>query len=378
MISELRRTPLYHSHVERGGKIVPFAGWEMPVQFSGIIEEHKAVREHMGIFDVSHMGELRVTGPGSANFLNYLTCNDIGRLNPGKAQYSAILNVDGGVIDDIIVYMLEESDYLLCVNAANVCTVLAWLEEQKVNGVIGSDAITLVNESEKWGQIAVQGPEAIPMIGRILPEVPTLPPFGCIKVDSSRISPDLTGQMIVARTGYTGEDGCEVFAPSGITQRLWNLLIDELGAKPCGLGARDTLRLEAAYPLHGHELSPEISAMESGLGWIVKFKKGDFIGAQALLEGQKSDSRRALIGLVIEGAGIARHGDKVVIAGGKEVGVVTSGTKTPTVNQAIGLALVDHPFAKIGEKFEIIVRERRLAAKVVPTPFYSRLSRSKM
>lgn len=334
----LKRTPLFDSHLQLGAKMVPFAGYEMPVQYpSGLIEEHNAVRTGVGIFDVSHMGEIFVSGDSALSFLQRVACNDVSKLEIGKAQYSALLNEDGGVIDDIIVYKLGDKRYLLCVNASNTEKDFEWLKEQN------REKVEIDNQSALWGQIAVQGPKAKDLVSS------SLKYFECEQVDDK----------IIARTGYTGEDGFEIFVRADKTEELWNDLIKS-GAVPCGLGARDTLRLEACYPLHGHELREDISAIESGLGWIVKFSKGDFIGKEAL---EKNFNRR-LVGFFVIDPGIVRDGARVFDENGELCGFVTSGTKTPTVGKALGLALVSKE-PKTAE-----VRGKRLKIEVTKTPFY--------
>lgn len=366
----MKRTPLYSEHLRLNGKMVEFAGWEMPVQYSGVVQEHQAVRERVGIFDVSHMGEIWVVGPQAEEALEYLTCNRVGALYDGKAQYSALLNEDGGVIDDIIVYRFSNERYLLCVNASNADRDYAWLVAKNPTGAV------ITNASADFGQIALQGPRAIDLLAPLVREVDVaaLKSFHFVEAEI------LNTRVIIAKTGYTGEDGVEIFIKSERVADVWRLLLEHgepLGILPCGLGARDSLRLEAALPLHGHELSPDVSALESGLGWIVKFDKGGFLGRDILSAEQGAGIRRKLVGLALIDPGIARQGDRVVVAhanGGAsiEVGVVTSGTKTPTVQRAIALALVDSVYTAVGERLSCVVRGREIAAEVVALPFYKR------
>lgn len=360
----MRRTPLYDEHVRLGGKMVEFAGWEMPVQYSGVIPEHVAVRERVGLFDVSHMGEIWVSGPGAEAALESLLCNQVSKLTDGKAQYSAILNDQGGVIDDIIVYRFSRELYLLCVNASNATRDFEWLAGRAPAGV------RVANASDEYGQIAVQGPRALELLAPLCKGggLAGLKPFHFIEQEL------LGTKLIIARTGYTGEDGVEIFVRADRTVDLWRLLLEHgagCGVAPCGLGARDSLRLEAAYPLHGHELGEDVSALESGLGWIVKFDKGEFIGRDALLKQRERGVPRKLAGFELDGAGIARQGD-TLHAGGERVGVVTSGTKTPTVNKALGMALIRPDLAAPGTKVSALVRGREIPAHVVALPFYSR------
>lgn len=368
-MSELKRTPLASRHVELGGKMVPFAGWEMPVQYSGVIPEHNAVRSAGGLFDVSHMGEIWVTGPRAEAFLDHLTCNDVKALIDGRAQYNALINQKGGVVDDIIIYRFGKERFFVCVNASNTDKDFAWMTSQNTFGA------EIENVSSEYGQVAIQGPKAIEFLGSLKPDFdPSLVQYFHFKEGV------LAGvSVIAARTGYTGEDGFELFIPVAETVKIWDLLVEKgraFGIIPAGLGARDSLRLEACLPLHGHELGDEITAIESGLGWIVKPQKGDFIG-KAILEREKTDgSKRALVGFLVEDAGIARAEDKVFAPGGSQpIGLITSGTKTPTVNKALGLALVDASHKALDTAIEVEVRGRRLKAKVAKVPFYKRTTR---
>lgn len=362
----MKRTPLYDEHVRLGGKMVEFAGWEMPVQYSGVVAEHVAVRERVGLFDVSHMGEIWVAGPSAERALEQLTCNRVAALYDGKAQYSALLNDNGGVIDDIIVYRFSAERYLLCVNASNADRDFEWLVSRNT-----TDAV-ITNVSSEYGQIAVQGPRAIELLAPLVRscDLALVKSFHFIEAEL------LGTKVIIARTGYTGEDGVEIFVPSMRTVDLWRLLLEHgepYGVVPCGLGARDSLRLEAALPLHGHELAPEISALESGLGWIVKFDKGDFIGRDALLKEREQGVKRRLVGLFLTDAGIARQGDLVATTdSGAEIGVVTSGTKTPTVQRALAMALVESQHSAVDTKVACVVRGRTIGATVVSLPFYRR------
>lgn len=362
----MKRTPLYEEHIRLGGKMVPFAGWEMPVQYSGVIAEHVNVRERVGLFDVSHMGEIWVTGSDAEQALEHLTCNRVAALVDGKAQYSAILNESGGVIDDIIVYRFSPERFLLCVNASNADADFAWLTQHNPT------TATITNASADYGQIAVQGPKAIDLLAPLVKSVDlrAVKPFHFIEAEL------LGTSMIFARTGYTGEDGCEIFVKSERVVDLWRLLLEHgesYGALPCGLGARDSLRLEAAYPLHGHELGTDISALESGLGWIVKLDKGEFIGRAALLAEKERGVARKLIGFVLDDAGIARQGDPVVDPSSqREIGIVTSGTKTPTIQKALGMALVSSDHAATDARIAVSVRGRAIQGRIVPLPFYKR------
>lgn len=367
MTTALKRTPLYARHVELGGKMVPFAGWELPVQYkAGIIAEHHAVRQAAGLFDVSHMGEVIVQGAEALALLQSLTCNDISVLENGRAQYNALTTPQGGVVDDIIVYRQNAERFFVCVNASNTERDFQWIVTHN------ETSAGVENVSARYGQIALQGPRAEEIMRRLSggEEVANLAYFSFIETTLCGIS-----GVVAARTGYTGEDGFELFVPVDSTARLWDGVLESgapLGLIPAGLGARDSLRLEAAYPLHGHELSEEISAIESGLGWVVKPDKGEFLGRERLAREKREGAARALVGFFVQGAGIARHGAVVRAPSGEIIGQVTSGTKTPTVNRALGLALVDRRFSALGSKIVIEVRGEPLEAEVVKKPFYKR------
>ncbi len=361
----MKKTPLYDEHLRLNGKIVEFAGWQMPVQYSGVVAEHVAVRERVGLFDVSHMGEIWVTGPNAEKALEYMTCNKVSSLYDGKAHYSAILNERGGVVDDIIVYRCSQERFLICVNASNADKDFEWLTKHNP-----TDA-TIVNASAEYGQIAVQGPKAIELVTPLVTgaDLSTLKYFHFVECEI------LNSPVIVARTGYTGEDGVEIFVKAEKTVEVWRLFLDHgavQGVLPCGLGARDSLRLEAALPLHGHELAEDITALESGLGWIVKFDKGDFIGKEALLTQRDAGLPKKLVGFFLDEAGIARQGDAVATLDGTPIGVVASGTKTPTVNKALGMAFVETPYTALDTKLTFVVRGRSISGHVVPLPFYKR------
>jgi len=355
----MKRTPLYNAHVSLGAKMVPFAGWEMPIQYSGLIDEHRAVRSGVGIFDVSHMGEIFVSGDEAEAFLDHFTCNDVKSLTNGKAQYSALINPEGGVIDDIIIYRIADDNYLVCVNASNAGKDYDWMTSTNE-----FDAL-IENRSHEFGQIAIQGPKSSEVITKVFHQ----PSLKDLKYFSFEETAFREIPVIIARTGYTGEDGYEVFIPWGKTELLWNELVLQ-GATPCGLGARDTLRLEVCYPLHGHELGDEISAIESGLGWIVKENKGDFIGRNILAEQKTKGPSRQLVGFFVEDQGIVREGTKLFDSNNNEIGWVTSGTKTPTVNRALGLGIVKKEFSKVGTEVFAEVRGKKLKSVVTKKPFY--------
>jgi len=361
----LKRTPLYAVHVALGGKVIPFAGWELPVQYRGLIEEHKAVREGVGVFDVSHMGELWLSGKDAVKNLNALTCNDVALVEVGQAQYTALLNEKGGVIDDLIIYRLAEQEFLLCVNASNSDADFAWISSH----LTGDVAFT--NRSREFGLLALQGPKAEDVVksDRELAPLLDLKPFRVARITWRSI------ELIAARTGYTGEDGFELFVPWGEAVQLWEYLVNDCKVEPIGLGARDTLRLEAGYPLHGHELDVDHSALESGLAWIVKMEKGEFIGRTALEDGA---CVRELIPFKLIEPGIARHGDTVIDSSGEVLGVVTSGTRSPSLGVSIGLARVvkSAHLSAPGGPLGISIRGRAVRGEVVKLPFYRRRKRA--
>jgi len=372
-VENLQRTPLYECHKRCGAKFVPFGGWDMPVQYSGVIDEHNTVRNAAGLFDVSHMGEISVRGKEAIKLLQYLTSNDLSKTVPGRAQYSFMLNERGGVVDDIITYCIAPDDYLICVNASNANKDFDWILKNN------NTAAVVENLSASYAQLAIQGPKATSILAKVFAvDVAALDaavwrPFSFRNL----VLKDRTifqGEMIVARTGYTGEDGFEVFCPANIGSALWDLFLEAGqgdGLKPIGLGARDTLRLEACLPLHGHELSDEICALSCGFPWVIKFDKGEFIGAEALKQQQQAGVKYQLIGMEVLDAGIVRDGAKL-FAQEREVGWSSSGTKTPTLNKAIALGFVEKKYAEVGTELSAEVRGKQLKVRVVKTPFYKR------
>jgi aminomethyltransferase len=362
----LRRTPYYDVHVQAGGRMVPFAGFEMPVQYSGVIPEHLRVRESVGLFDVSHMGEVRVKGPGALKALQRLLSNDVSVTIPGQAQYNTMPNEQGGVVDDVVVYRIAEDEFLVCVNADNREKDFAWMTS---HNEAGADAV-FTDEGDQWAQLAIQGRNARNVMAK-LTEVP-LDPIGTYRFAIGRFA-GVEG-CIIARTGYTGEDGFEVFIPVNQSVPVWKKILDagaEYGILPIGLGARDTLRLEVRYCLYGHELNDETSPLQAGLGWVTKADKpGGFIGRDAIVARKAKDERK-LVGLVVADGRIARDG-MAVFANGEEVGRITSGTKSPSTGKAVALAYVRPDLTKAGTKLEVDVRGKRAEAEVVAGPFYKR------
>jgi aminomethyltransferase len=340
---------------------VDFAGWLMPVQYkTGLLAEHHAVRNSAGIFDVSHMGQLEFRGPDAVGMVDRLITNDFGSSPEGKALYTVICNDQGTILDDAIAYKLAADHVMMVVNASNVDKIAAWVSERATG-----DA-QYRNVSDDWSLIAVQGPRAMTIVDGVLPGAKAMGFFDVREFDG----------RIVATTGYTGEDGCEIFVPNAQAPELWRSLLKNgaaFGLVPCGLGARDTLRLEAKLSLYGNDIDETTNPIEAGLGWTVKLKKSsDFIGRDALLAIKKAKTTRRLVGLQVTGRGIARHGYPLLAADGSAVGVVTSGTRSPTLELAIGLGYVDKPHHAVGTALFVAIRGRRIAAEVVKTPFYKR------
>jgi glycine cleavage system T protein (aminomethyltransferase) len=348
MTQTLQRTPIHDRHVALGGRLVPFAGWEMPVQYEGVIPEVRAVRTDAGVFDVSHMGELEVEGPRATELLQATLSNDLNRIAPGQAQYTLLTNERGGIIDDLIVYRLEEFRYLLIVNASNREADFGWLKERELPGSDVRDV------SDEYALLAVQGPQAIERLG--LPEADAFT-FAEGEIDGV--------QCMVNRTGYTGEDGCELLTMAEDGAELWDRVLAR-GAVPCGLGARDTLRLEVCFPLHGNDITPDTDAISAGLGWCCALDK-EFSGANELREIKVRGPKRKLVPFVMEEKAVPRQG--MAVEGGGEV---TSGTHSPMLDRGIGLAYVPTPAAAPGTELSIDVRGRMRAARVVKRPIYKR------
>jgi aminomethyltransferase len=359
----LRRTPLYDAHLRAGAKMVPFAGWVMPVQYAGVIEEHRAVRTAAGLFDVSHMGEFRLTGAGAEAFLQRLTPNDVSQLRPGRAHYSALLNERGTYLDDILVYRFAELDYQLVVNASNIATDFAWVAAQP------HPAADLRNVSDDNALLALQGPRAQAILARLTDA--DLNSIRYYRFAEARVD---GRPAIVSRTGYTGEDGFEVFLAPADGEAVWEALLEagaREGLRPAGLGARDTLRLEAGMPLYGHEIDDTTTPFDAGLEWVVKLDKGDFIGRRALIEAAAAVPVKRLVGFEVSGRGIARQGSAVVV-GSEAVGIVTSGTWSPTFEKALGMAYVPANLSVVGTSLALDVRGKLVEARVVALPFYKR------
>jgi aminomethyltransferase len=361
----LRHTPLHASHLALKARMVPYAGYEMPVQYTSIIDEHRTVRSAVGLFDLSHMGEIHLSGPEALAFARYAVVSDPGLLEPGQAQYSMLCAPDGGIIDDVIVYRVEDG-YLVVCNAANHDAVVAQLGSLSAQGDFD---VLVTDRSEETALIAPQGPRAAELLGRLTDL--DLSSLGNYRSTQGRVAGT---ECLVARTGYTGEDGFELFCAARRAQRLWDALIStgqDLGLQPCGLGSRDTLRLEAGMPLYGNELDRSVNPYEANLGRVVKLEKGEFVGRAALSAVQQTGPQRRLVGLVMRDEAIARHGYPVLVDG-VEAGSVTSGTLSPTLNERIAMAYLPAADAAVGGEVEVLVRERRHPAEQVKLPFYRR------
>jgi aminomethyltransferase len=364
-MENLLKTPLNEEHRRLGGKMVDFGGWDMPVQYpAGVIAEHLATREKVGLFDVSHMGEIHVDGKDAIAFINSITTNDVTKLVDGQAHYSSLLYENGTVVDDLLVYRFGEEKLFLVVNAGTQEKDWAWINENK-----GNFDVDLRHASVEYCQIAIQGPKATEILQKLTET----------DLSSIKYYHFTTGEVdgvgsIISRTGYTGEDGFEVYADASKAVQLWNKMLEvgeSYGILPCGLAARNTLRLEAAMSLYGHEISDEITPLEANLGWICKLNKENFIGKDALVKQKEAGLTRKLVGFEVTDKGIARDGFDVYI-NDEKVGVVTSGSPAPFLKKNIGLAFVPTEFANIGQEIKIDVRGRMLSAVVVPTPFYKR------
>ncbi|HIU64939.1 MAG TPA: glycine cleavage system aminomethyltransferase GcvT [Candidatus Avacidaminococcus intestinavium] len=360
-----KKTPLYETHVALGGKIVEFGGWQMPVQYSGIIEEHNTVRNKVGLFDVSHMGEIWVEGKEALDYLQHLLTNDIAIMREGETKYSPMCNFEGGTIDDLLVYKFNEELYLLVVNAANIEKDYAWMEQN-----IAKFEVTISNKSDEIGQVALQGPNATAVLSKLVPaEVTTLKYYHFIP--GVLINGKKT---LISRTGYTGEDGYEIYCMAEDVTTLWAELMEagqEYGILPAGLGARDTLRFEACLPLYGHELSETITPLMAGIGFAVKLDKADFIGKAALKKQKTEGLKQKVMGAEITGRGIARA-EYPVKAAGEVIGYVTTGSPAPTLGKNMALVLVQAACAEIGKAITVEIRGKEVDAVLVGKPFYKR------
>jgi aminomethyltransferase len=360
----MKRTRLYSAHKTAGAKFVEFFGWEMPIEYTGILQEHMAVRERAGLFDVSHMGEIIISGNQALDFIQYLTPNDAARLDANKAQYSALITPQGTFVDDLLVYFLDEKTYLLVVNAANTDKDFQWLLSHEQ----GFD-VEVQNKSDSYTQMALQGPNAYKILLALTQiDVEKMSSFAVERGTVEGV------EAIVSRTGYTGEDGFEIYTLAPNPETIWNAILEEgkaYGIQPVGLGARDTLRLEARLMLYGNDIDENTTVLEAGMRWLVKFKKGDFLGREALLKQKEEGIRRKIVGFELVEKGIARPHYPVYIDNEK-VSEVRSGSFSPFFQKSIGLTYLPVEHTEIGTEFAIDIRGKRVKAKVVPTPFYKR------
>lgn len=356
-----RRTPLYELHKEAGGKLVDFHGWELPVQYSSIVKEHQAVRTACGIFDVSHMGQVTVEGPQALEFVQKINSNDAERLRPGDAMYSHMPNERGGIVDDIIVSRLAADRFFIVVNAATREKDFAWMTLQAE----GLD-VRLADRSDDYGMVALQGPRAAELMGLLAPKAPALKRFGALELEF------FGKPSLITRTGYTGEDGCEFIVPAEVTPQVWQALMEKgrpFGLLPCGLGCRDTLRLEAGYLLYGADIDDEHSPFEAGYGWVVKLTKEDFIGKKWLAAQKESGLRRRLTGIRMLEGGVPRAGMAVTLDG-ERLGTLTSATFSPTLRIGIGMGYFDRTDLAAGTRVALDLHGRTVAAEVAALPFY--------
>jgi aminomethyltransferase len=363
----LRKTPLHARHLALGAKMMPFAGWDMPVEYGGLASEHQAVRTRAGLFDVSHMGEIEIAGPDALGALQRVACSDPARLEVGQAQYAGLLTPEGTFLDDMVVYRMARTHFLLVVNASNAAEDFAWI----AGHVKAAGDAAAIDSSARYALLALQGPAA----REVLQPLATidLGEIGSFRFAHGEVA---TARVTIARTGYTGEDGFEIFVPPAMAERVWQAILqsgEAAGVVPAGLGARDTLRLEAGLRLHGNDIDQTTTVLEAGLGWILGWTNESFIGRERLLEQRAAGVPRRLVGFELVDRGIARHGHRVM-QDGIAIGVVTSGTQTPTVGKAIGMAYVPIEKAQPGTDIDIEIRGRLARARVVRMPFYKRNS----
>jgi|SRR5579863_5586885 len=363
---DLKRTPLNAVHRSMGAKMVDFGGWDMPVEYKGVLDEHRAVRERVGLFDVSHMGEIEISGPDALKLVQHVTLNDASKLKHGQAQYSALLYGHGGFVDDILVHRVHGHHYFLCVNASNQDKDYEHI--LKAAQAARFDAM-IENAGPRYAQLAIQGPRATDVLRKL-----TASDLAAVR-RYHFTDGEVSGTTArIARTGYTGEDGWEIYIASAEAPRLWNEILEagrEFGILPCGLGARNTLRLESAMPLYGHEIHAAITPWEAGLDWIVKLDKGDFLGRDALVKQKERGITRKLVGFEMKGRGIGRDGYEVYV-NGVAAGWVTSGGPAPALNKNIGMCYLPLSLAEAGRDIEVMVRGRGVEAVTIPIPFYKR------
>jgi aminomethyltransferase len=375
----LKRTPLFTAHQKLGGKLVEFGGWEMPVQYTSIMDEHLAVRKAAGIFDISHMGEVTVSGAGAAEFLNSVLTNDIRKLAPGEGQYTLMCNERGGVIDDLYAYRLSGEVFFLVINASRIEPDVAWLQAQAAHFPRRNE-LRLTDASHNYAAVAVQGPRVKEFIDACIPgDSSSAMRVGRVtELKKNQIAGFHfeQGGLLVSRTGYTGEDGFEIVGSDEAIRHVWDALLiagHAFGIKPCGLGARDTLRTEVCYPLYGHELDEQTTPIEAGLGFFVALDKGEFNGRPVLAEQKTNGTKKRLVAFKMVGKSAPPRPHYPIWVNGANAGVVTSGTQSPSLNLGIGLGYVPTEFAKPGAEIEIEIRGKRFAAVVVPKPVYRKI-----
>lgn len=364
MSGQSQRTALYNDHIKLGARMVEFAGWEMPIQYLGLKEEHLCVRKNVGLFDVSHMGEVRVQGPQALATLQWLTTNDVAKLKKGDAQYSLLPNDQGGLVDDIIVYCLEENkDYLVCVNASNKDKDFQWMSKH-------NKGAQLKDESAQWAQIAIQGPQALALVQDVCKmDLNATPAFKIIQSEFQKF------QIMIATTGYTGEKGCEIFVQAEGASALWNALLSQgqkYSVQAIGLGARDTLRTEMCYSLYGHEIDDTTNPYAANLGWVIKPGAKDFMGKARFTSEKEKGLAQKLVGLKMIDKGIPRQGYGIFSFDNKEIGKVTSGTHSPSLDEPIGIAYVASSAAAEGNEIFVDIRGRKVKAKICKMPFLNK------
>lgn len=358
---ELKKTPLYETHVRLGARLTSFAGWEMPVSYAGVIEEHRNVRKSCGLFDISHMGEISVSGPGALETVQRIATNDIGKARDNGCQYTLICNEDGGVLDDCVVYRFGPERFIFCVNASNTEKAFNWLKARAAQGAAVRDL------SEDYAGLALQGPLSVEVMKALMENDPS-----ALKRYHFITTKIIGHDAIVSRTGYTGEDGFEIYVRPDNAPKVWEAVMDAgkgFGIMPVGLGARDTLRLEMGYPLYGHELTEDTTPLEAGLKRFVSLDKPGFIGREALRKQEEKGLERSLVGIEMVDAGIPRQGYRV-LSSGRGIGVVTSGTMSPSLKRPIGMAYVDRGHEAEGSPIEVMIRSRPARARAVGLPFY--------
>lgn len=360
MEETIKTTCLHDRHIGLGAKMSPFAGYDMPIQYQGIAEEHNAVRNAVGVFDVSHMGEVRVKGPEAEKFVNHIFVNDVTGAPDGQIFYGMMCRANGGTVDDLLVYKVNGEEFFLVINASNIDKDVAWIKENAADY-----NVTVEDQSPYYGEVAIQGPEAEATVERVLGlQVQEIKFYNFKEIDSEGET------IIVSRTGYTGEDGFEIYGSHGYTRRVWDKLM-EAGVQPCGLGCRDTLRFEVGLPLYGDELAEDITPIEASLSMFVKLDKPEFIGKEALAAQKAEGVKRRIVGLELEGNAIPRHGYPVEVDG-EEVGEITTGYRSISTGRSVAMAMVNKPYDKLGTKVEVRIRKKTFPATVVKKRFYDK------